>query len=138
MRRIMTSALAAVCGLAALVPAQPASADRYAPATQIVLTRSGGFAGGRTTWIVDQRTSHGDRALALASSPEFQRLDPSYLPSNQCCDRYSYRVNVSYRGGGAKTVDAMDGLGPRVLWAVINETEKNGRQLATLPSVNGH
>jgi hypothetical protein len=63
----------------------------------------------------------------MAGSPEFGRLRGSYQPVNACCDRYSYRVTVTYRGGRHKTVSTVQGTtAPRILWDVITEVERVG------------
>ncbi|MDG6106349.1 hypothetical protein Daura_19510 [Dactylosporangium aurantiacum] len=124
--------LVAVCGIAALTPATPAAAADAAPvpfgqATKIVLDRSGGFAGERTSFVVDRTTVGGRPALRMAGSWKFRWLRSSYQPRNPCCDRYAYRVTVTYRGGFRKTVRTVQGTqAPRILWDVITETERVG------------
>jgi hypothetical protein len=119
----MITTLVTACAIAALTPAAPAL-----PATTIVLERAGGFAGTRDSFAVDRSTAGGRRPLRMAGSAEFRRLRGSYLPTNPCCDRYSYRVTVTYRGGLHKTVATVQGsAAPRILWDVIAEVERVGR-----------
>jgi hypothetical protein len=127
-----TTILVAGCAAAALTPAIPAvaapvPAGRPAPATAIVLERTGGFAGARDLFVVDRSTAGGRRSLRLAGSPAFRRLRSSYRPANPCCDRFAYRVTVTYRGGHRKTVSTVQGAtAPRILWHVIAEVERVG------------
>lgn len=128
MRRVITrraiTTLAALGGVAALAP--PAAATPI-PATAIVLERAGGFAGTRDSFVVDGSTVGGQRARRLAGSPEFRRLRGSYQPGNPCCDRYSYRLTVTYRGGRHKAVSTVQGTtAPRILWQVITEVVRVG------------
>lgn len=123
--------LAAVCALAALTPAAPASAAT-SPATTIVLERTGGFAGTRASFVVDRSTVGGRRPLLLAGSTAFRRLNSTYLPENPCCDRYSYRITVTYRVGHRKRISTVQGAtAPRILWDVITQVEQVGVRPAT-------
>lgn len=121
--------LVAVCGIAALAPAAPAAAApvSFGSATKIVLERSGGLAGETTSFVVDRTTVGGQGALRMAGSYKFRWLRNSYEPQNSCCDRYAYRVTVSYRGGFRKSVRTVQGAtAPRILWDVIGESERVG------------
>ncbi|MEU7904894.1 protealysin inhibitor emfourin [Actinoplanes sp. NPDC049118] len=119
-------ALAAACAVAALTPAAPAAAAP-APAVAIVLERTGGFAGTRDTFVVDRSTAEGRRPLRMAASPAFRGLRGSYQPANSCCDRYFYRLTVTYRGGRHKTVSTVQGTtAPSILWRVIADVERVG------------
>jgi hypothetical protein len=121
--------LLTVCGFAALTPATPAAAAPapFGSATRILLDRSGGFAGKTDSFVVDRTTVGGKRALRMAGSFQFRWLRSSYQPENPCCDRYAYRVTVSYRGGHRKTVSTVQGArAPRILWDVIGESERVG------------
>ena len=118
------AAVVAVCALTAFAP--PAAAEPP-PATAIVLQRAGGFAGAQDSFVVDQVTAGGRRALQMAGSPAFRALRHSYQPENPCCDRYTYRLTVTYRGGYHKTVSTVQGTtAPRILWDVIAEVERVG------------
>jgi emfourin len=124
MRRITT--LAAMCSIAALVPAAPVVAAP-ARASTIVLERSGGFAGRQESFLVDRTTVGGERALRLAARPEFRRLRGSYQPANPCCDRFLYELTVTYRDGRHQTVSTVQGgTAPRILWDVIAEVQRVG------------
>jgi hypothetical protein len=127
--------LIAVCAIAALTPAAPAAAAQV-PATAIVLERAGGFAGTRDSFVVDRSTVGGRRPLRMAGSPEFRWLRSSYQPENPCCDRYSYRVTVTYPGGHHKTVSTVQGAtAPHILWDVIAQVERVGiRPLSPAPA----
>lgn len=121
--------LVAACGIVALTPAAPAAAAPvpFGSATKIVLDRSGGIAGQTTSFVVDRTTVGGRPALRLAGSWKFKWLRNSYQPKNPCCDRFAYRVTVTYRGGHRKTVTTVQGAkAPRILWDVISETERVG------------
>lgn len=131
--------LLAVCGFAAVTPATPAAATPvpFGSATRIVLDRSGGFAGQKDSFVVDRTTVGGKRALRMAGSHTFRWLRNSYQPKDPCCDRYAYRVTVSYRGGHRKTVRTVQGAwAPRILWDVIGEAERVGvRPFSPAPAV---
>jgi hypothetical protein len=118
--------LVALCATATLAPAAPAAAMPIL-ATTIRLERAGGFAGFQDSFVVDRSTVGGQRPRRMAAGPEFRRLRGSYQPYNSCCDRYSYRVTVTYRGGNQKTVSTVQGAtAPRILWEVIEEVERVG------------
>lgn len=126
--------LIAVCAIGALTPATPAAAaPAPAPAVGIVLERAGGFAGTRDSFVVDRSTVGGRRSLRMAGSAEFRRLRGSYQPANPCCDRFSYRLTVTYRGGRHKMVSTVQGTtAPRILGDVIAEVERVGAPAAPL------
>jgi hypothetical protein len=130
MRRVVTrrgmTILAALCSIAALAPEAPAAAMPN-PATGIVLERAGGFAGTMDSFVVDRSTAGGQRPRRMAGSTGFRRLRTSYQPGNPCCDRYSYRLTVTYRGGYHKTISTVQGApAPGILWEVITEVERVG------------
>jgi hypothetical protein len=127
--------LAALAGIATATPAVAAPVS-YGSATAIVLERSGGFRGGRDSFVVDRSTVGGRRPLRMAGSDSFKRLRSSYQPANPCCDRYSYRLTVTYRGGNHKAVSTVQGAtAPRLLWDVIAEAERVGvRPFAGAPA----
>ncbi|WP_433073995.1 hypothetical protein ACQP1P_26575 [Dactylosporangium sp. CA-052675] len=116
---------------AGAAPATPAAA---APgmlpvglANKIVLERSGGFTGEQTAFVVDRSTVGGRPALRMAGSVRFLRLRPAYEPKNACCDRYAYRITVTYRTGFHKTVSTVQGTkAPRILWDTIGQAERYG------------
>jgi hypothetical protein len=73
--------------------------------------------------VVERSTPGADvpRLFGAVSSSRFRGLRPRYLPANPCCDRYTYRLSVSYLHGRTKTVTTMDGTtAPPVLWKAIN------------------
>jgi hypothetical protein len=77
--------------------------------------------------VVDGSTAGGRRPRRLASSPAFRRLHGSYLTDNPCCDRYSYRLTVTYRGGYRKRIATVQGVtAPPILWQVIADVERVG------------
>jgi hypothetical protein len=118
--------LVALCAIAAFAPAAPAAAAPIL-ANSVVLERAGGIAGAQDTFVVDRSTVGGEEPRRLAASPEFQRLRSSYQPANPCCDRFSYRVTVTYVGGYRKTVSTVQGTtAPRILWDVITAVERVG------------
>ncbi|MBM2623891.1 hypothetical protein JIG36_51225 [Actinoplanes sp. LDG1-06] len=125
-----TSALAAAFAVAAVVPAVPvAAAPASTPATAIILERTGGFAGRSDTFVIDRSTVGGRTPLRAAGSAEFRSLRRSYQLRNNCCDRYTYRLIVSYRHGRSKTVDTVQGApAPRILRYVIDEVQRVGRE----------
>jgi hypothetical protein len=131
MTRRGIAALLAAAGLATLAPAAPAAAAQSSrEAVRIVLERSGGFRGGHDSFAVDRSTVGGHRPLRLAASRDFQRLHPSYRTPSSCCDRYTYRLTVTYRGGNLKTITTIQGASaPAVLWNVITDTERVGVRL---------
>jgi hypothetical protein len=135
MRRTGITILAVLCSVAALMPAAPAAAAP-APAIAIVLERTGGFAGTHESFVVDRATVGGRRALRMAGSSAFRRLRGSYQPANPCCDRFFYRLAVTYRGGRHKTVTTVQGTpAPRILRDVIAEVERvGGRPFSVAPA----
>lgn len=127
--RVPVTAPAAASLPAAPVPAAPTTAVR------IVLEREGGFAGTAKSFVVGRETVDGRRALRMAATRDFLWLRNSYQPRNSCCDRFSYRLTVTYRGGFHKTVSTVQGTtAPRILWDVIAEAQRVG---ATPPSDGG-
>ncbi|GAA3455811.1 protealysin inhibitor emfourin [Dactylosporangium matsuzakiense] len=134
LRRGAGIGIAAAAAAALIAPAAPAAAAgpkgtgaATPAATQIVLERSGGFAGEHTAFVVDTTTVGGAPALQLAGTRRFLRLHAAYLPKHTCCDRYAYRVTVTYRGERTKTVATMQGArAPQVLWDVISQSERYG------------
>ena len=131
-------ALVATC--VAMTPALPAPAAAAAMgsglAVRVLLERTGGFAGGHDVFVVDRSTAGGQRARRLAASHRFMVLRGSYRPANSCCDRYFYRVAVTYRGGYRKTVSTVQGAdAPRILTDLISEVERVGvHSVATAPA----
>ena len=135
-RRGITT-LVAACIVAALAPAAPAAAAPV-PAAVIVLERSGGFAGTRDSFVVDHSTAGGRRSLRMAGSAGFRSLRGSYQPANPCCDRFSYRLTVTYRDGHRKSVSTVQGTtAPRILWDVIAEVERVGVRPVAPPPAAG-
>jgi hypothetical protein len=128
MKRSIIGTSVAVCAVVALTPAAPAVAAG-APATSVVVERSGGFVGARDSFVVDRSTAGGQRSLRMAGSSAFRRLRGSYQPANTCCDRFAYRVTATYRDGRHQTVSTVQGSpAPRILWDVIAEVERVGGQ----------
>lgn len=128
MKSRVVAAVVVAGSVATVTPAAPAAAGPAgSPATRIVLERAGGFTGDTVSFAVDRSTVGGREPLRLAGSPAFRRLRGSYLPAHTCCDRFTYRVTVTWRGGHRKTVSTVQGAtAPRVLWDVIRQTEKVG------------
>ncbi|WP_433795736.1 hypothetical protein [Actinoplanes sp. CA-252034] len=126
-RRKSLAALVTACAAVALAPAAPANAAPFI-ATSITLDRSGGFAGQQETFQVDRGTPGGPLALRMAGSRDFLRLRASYQPKDPCCDRFEYRLSVTYRSGYRKTVSTVQGTPdvPPILWKVITEVERVG------------
>ncbi|MCU7724443.1 hypothetical protein ODJ79_12015 [Actinoplanes sp. KI2] len=123
--------LVALGVITAFAPAAPVAAAPIL-ANTIVLDRSGGFAGGQVTFVVDRSTVGGEEPRRMAGSPEFQRLRSSYQPDNACCDRFSYRLTVSYVGGYRKTVSTVQGTtAPQILWDVISAVERVGTRTSS-------
>jgi len=125
----------AALGVASPALASPGSAAGSGPASRLVLERTGGFAGVHDTFVVDRSVAAGARVLRLAGTARFRRLGRSYQPANPCCDRFSYRLTVSYpiHRGAAKTITTVQGApAPKILWDVITMTEQvgTGRQLS--------
>jgi hypothetical protein len=133
------SAASIAAPAAAVLPAAslPAAPSAAAPTTavRIVLEREGGFAGIGRSFVVGRETADGRRSLRMAATRDFLWLRNSYQPRNPCCDRFSYRLTVTYRGGFHKTISTVQGAAaPRILWDVIAEVQRVG---ATLPSDGG-
>ncbi len=91
---------------------QPSPAN----ATRVVVVRSGGLTGERTTrtFAADVPPPTGyTRAdvrstLATASDPALVHLELS-RPDTFCCDRYQYDVTIGYADGSSKRFSTVDG-----------------------------
>jgi hypothetical protein len=121
----MSGVLIGALGLAAPGVAAPRRAAA-APSTyayRVVLDATGGFANLHQHWVVARSTPGANvgRLFDTVSGGRFRALRPSYLPADPCCDRFTYRLSVSYRRGRTRTVTTMDGTAaPPVLWTAIN------------------
>ncbi|BBH63430.1 hypothetical protein ACTI_01150 [Actinoplanes sp. OR16] len=99
------------------------------PAQAIALVRTGGIAGaGPSVYTLvgsGGGNDHNTRTLRLASSREFMALRSSYVPKDTCCDRFEYTIEVGYRNGGKKKIEALEGTpgNPKVLLDVIHMME---------------
>ena len=90
--------------------------------TVIVYGRSGGFAGLQQEWTIhaDGRIDLPDGSqkqvevakvkdlFATIQTANFQTLNESYLPEDDCCDLFTYTVTVQ-TGAKAQTVSMMEG-----------------------------
>lgn len=111
--------------------ASPLSVDKGTPAgsdgAMIVFERSGGLAGIHEVWRlyedgrvvkIERRTNVKEEAQlprdAVRDAVErmveagFLDLADEYMPTNRCCDRFTYRLTIVYEGS-VKTVTTMDG-----------------------------
>ena len=93
---------------------------------------SGGIAGIDETWVLADGTvlgpdgyvgtlSAADRSSleAAVAAAGFFDLDAEYLPVDQCCDRFTYRVTIT-RGEDTHTVTTIDAAeAPESLFALI-------------------
>ena len=133
--RLKIGLVMVVAGLLATVGAAPAAAApppdpiRRAVgfAYSIQVDRTGGIAGRHDRYVVSRLTPNrpARTALALAGTPRYRWLKPSYLPADPCCDRFSYEVTVRYQRGPTKVVRTMDGgSAPKLLWQVIRLTQR--------------
>jgi hypothetical protein len=133
---LLTAVGAAPAVAAPSTPDGPAARPTAGFAYWIQVDRSGGIAGRHDVFTVGWFTPNrpGWTALALASTPRFRWLKPSYLPADQCCDRFSYVVTVRYQRGPTKVVRTMDGApAPAVLWQVIKLTQRGGLHTSPTP-----
>jgi hypothetical protein len=105
-----------------------------AQTVQIVLERSGGFAGVDERWLInsDGRITASDGKNSQVSIAElsaavadlenlgFFELQNSYMPLDTCCDRFTYKLSVT-AAGKAHTVTALEGdqETPEELWKAI-------------------
>ena len=109
------------------VTAEPKPAKKPAgPADIVAVVRTGGITGGMAVFtLIGANNRHNALILRLASSPEFRALRSSYVPANTCCDRYSYKVEVTYRNGVKKKITVLAGTPgtPPVLLNVIRLME---------------
>jgi hypothetical protein len=88
----------------------------FAQAKAVTLVRSGGIRGGTDTWrfAADQPPPNGfskaDLAaiLTAAADPDLKSQTES-SPGNPCCDRYLYRVTVTWPDGTSRTFATVDG-----------------------------
>jgi hypothetical protein len=123
--RVMTAfALLIGVGAGTLAVAGPAQAAR-STAYQVTVVRTGGFAGLTQEFTVLSQTVNTATAdlMYTVNGREFRGLAPSYLPTYNGADRYSYTVSVAWTNGATKTVTTMDTAdAPAVLWQVIDMT----------------
>src|SRR3982751_5120445 len=89
----LTVGLASAAAPAAAAPARSAATGF---AYQVTVDRTGGFAGRPHHYTVNwrMRGPAARWALTLATPRQFKRLAASYLPADQCCDRFAYLVSV--------------------------------------------
>jgi hypothetical protein len=126
-KKVFRTWLAAVVVLAGLVGATASAAPATAaPAAEAVsMQRTGGHGDHLSVQLAGGGGKAIDEIFRLASSPAFRALRPRYVPKNTCCDRYLYRVEVRYRNGAVKKVEALDGApgAPKVLWDLVHRME---------------
>jgi hypothetical protein len=127
--RLLT-ALTLTTGLAFVGAAPAVAAPARTAATgfayQVAVDRTGGIAGRHDRYTVNWRMRGTDArwALTLATTKEYKRLAASYLPADQCCDRFAYLVTVRYTNGTTKKVSTVAGAtAPAILWRVIHSTQ---------------
>jgi len=70
---------------------------------------------------------------ATVDSPSFRSLDPSYLPKDTCCDRFTYTVSVDRRED-VQTVTTLDGADWPPPLAETLELLQRARQQVTGPA----
>lgn len=130
--RVM-SAFALIIGIgfgifAATGPAQAAGnspAGLHGTAEQVVLTRTGGFAGVTEQFLVLSSTVHPGTPvlMGLVNSNKFDALDGRYPAPSNVADGFTYEVAVTYSDGYTKRVVTGDGAkAPDVLWRTIRTT----------------
>jgi hypothetical protein len=88
---------------------------------EIVLKRSGGFAGVDETWRIasngritarDGKESQVSQAALIEAASELEKLgffemESSYVPLDTCCDRFTYQLQVT-ANGKTHTVTALE------------------------------
>lgn len=137
-----------------LEPAAPPTADSPDTDTEkgidlaqpvIRYERSGGMMGTRQAWelyadgtlyaVHSDREWQGDPAavddlLTTAETAQFHTLDDSYMPADECCDRFTYTITVV--SGDTHTVTTMDDAGaPDDLTQLIDAIEQFIRETTT-------
>ena len=106
---------------------------------QIVLKRSGGFAGVKDSWSItsdghitssDGRESQVSEASLSEAVNELEKLgffemERSYAPKNTCCDRFTYKLEVIVNGK-SHSVTALEGAqeAPPEMWEAIQVVTK--------------
>ncbi len=48
--------------------------------------------------------------LRAASHPALRTLEMTPLPADQCCDRFSYVVTITWKDGTSRTYESLDGV----------------------------
>lgn len=133
---LVSVVLAFLMGVIAVgAPASASAMPASASAQRVTVERTGGYLGLHDVFVVNASDPAPEvpNLVSLASSPEFQSLDQSYLPPSTCCDRFSYLVTVDYADGTSEVVLTMDGAkAPDVLWKVIYLTLAIGT-MTTVP-----
>lgn len=63
----------------------------------------------------------GDVTAALAAASNFTRagIQVTPVPSNTCCDRYTYDVTITYADGSSKRFTTIDGLQQPKVFAML-------------------
>ena len=88
----------------------------------IIYQREGGFAGTSQEWVIypdgsieapgeQELTADRDDTsalLALTADDEISDLDDSYVPQDDCCDKYIYTITIKV-GDQEKTIRSSDG-----------------------------
>ena len=98
-------------------PASTPSSDEEV-ATEVSISRSGGIAGGQTsyTFTAGEAPPEGftaaqrDRVLEVASAPALRDLEPEPLPKDLCCDLFVYEITVTWDDGTTRTFTTADGV----------------------------
>lgn len=133
MRRLLLIGCLAVltaCGTATPAGSPPPETAR---ATGASLHTTGGVAGVDTVASLTRSdpgaldATSSDRLFTLLADPSFAALQPSYLPSNTCCDHFQYDLTVSYADGSTKQVTALSDQKdlPPVLTEVLTLLKKS-------------
>ncbi len=96
----------------------PTGATSGAGVVAVALNRSGGLKPTTVSRVfaADQPPPPGftaaDVKAALRAASQFATSEAKLapMPSNVCCDRYSYRVTITWADGTSKTYTTVDGL----------------------------
>ena len=97
---------------------EPTSAPPRSPVVSVTYEKSGGIAGvyERRVYSLNEKASdgvsraEGTEGLRAASDPELRTLEMTPLPEDQCCDRFSYAVTITWKDGTARTYESLDGV----------------------------
>jgi hypothetical protein len=96
----------------------PSTSSSDDQAVSVSFRKSGGLkpVDERSVFSADSKPPAGysasdvDKILAVASNPRIRDLPTSRMPVDQCCDRQSYQVTITWADGSSRTLTTIDGV----------------------------